>query len=148
MMVRKRLVTEAKPNGSVYATPFHKVYVSNTLGKAVTVVDTDKDEVIKTLRFDSEMGMPQYDPVAKKNELMTVFNLDTHQPISFLQMAGGLDVIKFDPGLKRIYAACSSGAISVFQMDDPDHYRVYAPGQEADGNEVARIVIYEAVVNP
>jgi len=57
------------------------------------------------------------------NDLMTVFNLHTHQPIAFLPMAGGPDVIKFDSGLKRIYVACSSGAISVFQMDDPDHYR-------------------------
>jgi len=32
-------------------------------------------------------------------------------------------VIKFDPGLKRISVACGGGAISVFQMDDPDHYR-------------------------
>jgi len=31
------------------------------------------------------------------NELVTVFNLDTHQPIAFLPMAGGPDVIKFDP---------------------------------------------------
>ena len=101
---------------------------------------------------------------------MTVFDLDKHQPTAFLPMAGGPDVIKFDPGLKRIYAACSSGAISVFQMDDPDHYRkledftvqkkvhslaidsethrVYAPEQEADGKAVARMVIYEAIVHP
>ena len=57
------------------------------------------------------------------NDLMTVFNLDTHQPNASLPTAPGPDVIKFDPGLKRIYVACSSGAISVFQMDDPDHYR-------------------------
>jgi hypothetical protein len=70
--------------------------------------------------------------------------------------------------LKRIYAACSSGAISVFQMDDPDHYRklqdfrvesrvhsltvdptthrVYAPEQEEGGKPVARMVVYEAVL--
>ena len=99
---------------------------------------------------------------------MTVLNLETHQPIGFLPMASGPDVIKFDPGLKRIYVACSSGAISVFQMDDPDHYRkledfrvqkkvhslavdpethrFYAPEQEEDGNAVARMVVYEAVV--
>src|SRR5215468_3620275 len=34
MTVIKRLPAEAKPNGSVYAAPFHKVYVANTLGKA------------------------------------------------------------------------------------------------------------------
>ena len=182
-------------------------------------MDVRTDNIVKTLHFDSEAGMPQYDPVGQKvyvnlqdknifavidpasdevvgrysvgrcegnhgmtldpehhraflscegNDLMTVFNLDTHQPIAFLPMAGGPDVIKFDPGLKRIYVACSSGAISVFQMDDPDHYRkledfpvqkkvhslavdpdthhVYAPEQEADGKPVARMAVYEAVV--
>ena len=102
------------------------------------------------------------------NELMTVFDLDKHEPIAFLPMASGPDVIKFDAGLKRIYVACGSGAISVFQMDDPDHYRkledfpvqkkvhslavdpethrVYAPEQEADGKPVARMSVYDAVV--
>jgi hypothetical protein len=45
----------------------------------------------------------------------------SHQAIAFLPMAPGADVIKFDSGLKRIYVACSSGAISVFHTDDPDH---------------------------
>ena len=102
------------------------------------------------------------------NNLMTVFNLDTHAPIAFLEMAAGPDVIKFDAGLKRIYAGCSSGAISVFQMDDPDHYRkledfpvekrvhsltvdpathrVYAPEQEEGGKPVARMVVFDAVI--
>ncbi len=77
-------------------------------------------------------------------------------------------MIKFDAGLARIYVACSSGAISVFQMDDADHYRkledfpverrvhtlaidpathrVYAPEQEESGKPVARMVVYDAVV--
>lgn len=101
------------------------------------------------------------------NSLMTVFNLDTHRPIAYLAMAPGADVIKYDPGLHRIYVACSSGAISVFHEDSPDHYRklqdfpvqpkvhslavdpvthrVYAPEQEEDGRPVARMVVYEAV---
>jgi hypothetical protein len=101
---------------------------------------------------------------------MTAFNLETNQPIAFLPMASGADVIKFDSGLKRIYVACSSGAISVFHMDDPDHHRkledfpvqkkvhslavdqethrVYAPEQEADEKAVARMAVYEPVVNP
>jgi DNA-binding beta-propeller fold protein YncE len=101
------------------------------------------------------------------NSLMTVFNLDTHKPIAYLPMAAGADVIKYDPGLRRIYVACFSGAISVFHEDDPDHYRklqdfpvqykvhslavdpvthrVYAPEQQENGKPVARMVIYEAV---
>ena len=103
------------------------------------------------------------------NELMTVFDLDRHRPIAFLKMPGGPDVIKFDPGLGRIYVACYSGAIAVFHQDDPDHYRkledfrvqhavhslavdlkthrVYTPEQEEDGKPVARMVVYEVVTN-
>jgi hypothetical protein len=103
------------------------------------------------------------------NELMTVFDLDRHAPIAYLPMAQGPDVIKYDAGLRRIYAACYSGAISVFHEDDPDHYtklgdvkvqhavhslavdakthRVYAPEQEVDGKPASRMAVFEAV-NP
>jgi len=53
---------------------------------------------------------------------MTVFDLEKHEPIVFLPMADGPDVIKFNPGLNRICAACYSGAISVFHQDDPNQY--------------------------
>src|SRR5438046_9338095 len=66
MKVVKKLKTEAKPDGSTYAAPFHKLYVSDERGKAEAIVDVTKDEIIKTLHFDSETGMPQYDPVARK----------------------------------------------------------------------------------
>lgn len=98
---------------------------------------------------------------------MTVFDLDKHTAIASLRLPGGPDVIKFDPGLARIYVACYSGAIAVFHEDDPDHYekledfpvqhavhslavdpvthRVFAPEQEEVGKAVARMVVYEAV---
>src|SRR5215831_5599550 len=106
----------------------------------------------------------------EENDLMTVFRLDTHEPIAYFPQAKGGDVIAFDPGLKRIYVACYEGAISVFQEDDPTHFRklgdvpvqkkvhsltidlsthkVYAPEQEENGSPVARIVIFDAVVKP
>jgi hypothetical protein len=98
---------------------------------------------------------------------MTVFDLQKHQAITHLPMAKGADVIAFDPGLKRIYVACSSGAISVFQEDAPNHFRkledfpvqnrvhslavdtethrIYAPEEQENGRPVARIAVYEAV---
>jgi DNA-binding beta-propeller fold protein YncE len=101
----------------------------------------------------------------EENDLMTVFSLDTHQPIAYFPQAKGGDVIAYDPGLKRIYVACYAGAISVFQEDDPSHirklgdvpvqkkvhslaidlntHRVYAPEQEHDGAAAARIAIFE-----
>lgn len=98
---------------------------------------------------------------------LTVFALDTHRAFAHLPLPEGADVVKFDPGLGRIYAACSSGFIAVFQQRDADHYgkledfavqkkvhslavdtathRVYTPEQQADGKPVARMVVYEAV---
>jgi len=207
-----------KPNGSVYATGFGKVYVSDTDGKAVAIVDVAKDEIVKTLTFDSATGMPQYDSTTRRiyvnlrsvneiaeidpakdtvvgrypvegcqgnhgmamdadhhrafllcggNRTLTVFALDSHRAIGHLPLAQGADVAKFDPGLGRIYAACSSGVIGVYQEDDPDRFhkledfpvqrlvhslavdtathRVYAPEQEENGQPVARMIVYEAV---
>jgi len=98
---------------------------------------------------------------------LTVFALDTHKAIAHLPLPAGADVVKFDAGLGRIYAACSSGFIAVFQAQDADHYRkledfavqkmvhslavdtathrVYAPEQQEDGRPVARMVVYDAV---
>lgn len=216
MKVIAKIPTEDKPDGSAYAAPFHELYVSDERGKAEAVIDVTQDKAVKTLHFNSETGMPQYDPVARlvyvnlqdlntfavidpatnavvgkypvspckgnhgmaldplhqraflsceNNNLMAVFDLQKHQVITTLRMADGADVIKFDPGLKRIYVACYSGAISVFQQDDPDHYRklddfptqrkvhslavderthrVYAPEEQENSKPVARMIVYE-----
>lgn len=156
-----------------------KIYVNLQDQNVFAVIDPATDEVAAQYpvgRCKGNHGMTldaehhRAFLLCEGNELMTVFNLDTHQPIAFLPVAGGPDVIKFDAGLKRIYAACYSGAITVFQMDDADHYRkledfpvqkkvhslavdpethrVYAPEQEADGKPAARMAVYEAVANP
>src|SRR5215468_2028192 len=57
------------------------------------------------------------------NRTFTVFALDTHKAIVHLPMPAGADVVKFDPGLGRIYVACSSGFISVFQAEGEEGYR-------------------------
>ena len=46
------------------------------------------------------------------NDLMTVFNLDTHEPIAFLPTRRRSGCHQVRSGLSRIYVACSSGAIS------------------------------------
>jgi DNA-binding beta-propeller fold protein YncE len=216
MAVVKRLPTADKPNGSVYAARFKKVYVSDTDGRALAIVDVQKDVITKTLHFNSETGMPQYDSVARKvyvnlrrtneideidpmtdavsarfhvdgcehnhgmavdserhrafllcggNRTLTVVALDSKRAIAHFPLPAGADVVKLDPGLGRIYAACSSGFISIFHERDGDHFekiedfpvqkmvhslavdpathRVYAPEQEEDGKPVARMIVYE-----
>ena len=104
-----RLATAAKPNGSTYAVPFREVYVVNTNGKAVTVVNVATDQIVATLHFDSETGMPQYDSAAKR-------------ALAHFPVPTGADVVKYDSGLHRAYAACSSGFMSIVQEDDPAHF--------------------------
>ena len=101
------------------------------------------------------------------NDMLTVFNLDTYKPIAYLKTASDGDVVKYDSGLKRIYVACYSGFITVFQEVDASHFikledfpvqkkvhslavdvnthRVYAPEQEEDGKPFSRMVVYDAV---
>ncbi len=64
--VVKRLPTASKPNGIAYAAPFKKAYVVNTLGNAVSVIDVNKDEIVKTIKFNSETGTPDYDAIARR----------------------------------------------------------------------------------
>lgn len=153
-----------------------KVYVNLQDQNIFAVIDPATDTVVGRYpvgKCTGNHGMA-LDPehhraflACEGNELMTVFDLDKNVPIAFLPLAGGPDVIKFDPGLRRIYVACYSGAISVFHEDDVDHYRkledfrvqhavhtvavdlqthrFYTPEQEEDGKPVARMVVYEAV---
>src|SRR5437667_891998 len=144
-----------------------KVYVNLQNKNIFAVIDPSSDEVVAKYpvgKCQGNHGMaldPEHHRAflsCEGNEMMTVFDLDKHIPIAFLKMPGGPDVIKFDPGLARIYVACYSGAIAAFRQDDPDHYRkledfrvqhavhslavdlkthrVYAPEQEEDGQPV------------
>jgi len=153
-----------------------KIYVNLQDQNILAIIDPATDEVVGRYsvgKCEGNHGMA-LDPEHRRaflacegNELMAVFDLEKNKPITFLPLAKGPDVVKFDPGLKRIYVACSSGAISVFQEDDPEHFRkledfpvqkrvhslavdkdthrVYAPEQEVDGRSAARMTVYEAV---
>jgi DNA-binding beta-propeller fold protein YncE len=154
-----------------------KVYVNLQDQDVLAVIDPATDTVVarypvQGCRGNHGMALdPEHHRAflsCEGNDVLTVFNLDTHQSIAHLPMAKGADVVQFDPGLGRIYVACSSGAISVFQKDDPDHFRkiedvpvepkvhslavdvqthrVYAPEEQEHGRPVARMVIFDAVV--
>ena len=171
----KTLRFESETGMPQYDPVARKVYVNLQDQNVMAVIDPATDAVVGRYavgRCTGNHGMaidPEHHRAflsCEGNELMTVFDLDTHQAIALLPVAGGPDVIKYDPGLRRIYVACSSGAISIFQMDDPDHvrklqdfpverrvhslavdpatHRVYTPEQEERGKPVARMIVYEA----
>jgi len=159
-----------------YDSSARKVYVNLRNANQVAEINPATDTVlgkypVDGCRFNHGMAVDSEHHRAfllcSGNRTFTVFDLDTHKSIAHLQMPAGADVVKFDPGLGRIYVACSSGFISVFQAQDADHYRkledfpvermvhslavdstthrVYAPEQQEHGQPVARMVVYEPV---
>jgi len=127
MKVVKKLKTEAKPDGSTYAAPFHKLYVSDERGKAEVIVDVQKDEIINTLHFDSETGMPQYDPVARKvyvnlqdKNIFAVIDPANDQVIGRYPVGKceGNDGMALDPDHHRAFLSCEGNELmTVFDLD-------------------------------
>jgi DNA-binding beta-propeller fold protein YncE len=175
----KTLHFESETGMPQYDPVARNVYVNLQDQNILAVIDPTSDSVVGRYpvgRCEGNHGMtldPEHHRAflsCEGNEVMTVFDLDKHEPIAFLPMANGPDVIKFDPGLGRIYVACYSGAISVFHEDDANHYRkledfkvqhavhslavdpdthrVYVPEQEVDGKPAARMSVYEAIAGP
>lgn len=154
----------------------NKVYVNLQDKNVLAVINPQDDSVegrYSVGRCKGNHGMA-LDPahhraflVCEGNDLLAVFDLDKHASIAYFPLPKGGDVVKFDPGLGRIYVACYSGAISVFELNDPRHFRkladvpaehrvhslavdlethrVYTPEQEEDGKPVAKMVVYDAV---
>jgi DNA-binding beta-propeller fold protein YncE len=159
-----------------YGSVARKVYVNLRNTNEVAEIDPATDAVVgrypvEGCQYNHGMAVDSDHHRAfllcNGTRTLTVFALDTHKAIIHLPMPAGADVVKFDPGLGRIYVACSSGFISVFQADGEDHYRkledfpvqkmvhslavdtathrVYAPEQQENGQQVARMIVYEAI---
>ena len=159
-----------------YDSVARKVYVNLRSTNEVAEMDPATDSVlgsypVEGCRYNHGMAIDSERHrgfiLCNATKTLTVFALDTHKAVAHLPIPVGADVVKFDPGLGRIYAACSRGFISVFQQDDADHYRkledfavqklvhslavdtathrVYAPEQQENGQPVARMIVYEAI---
>lgn len=172
----KTLRFESETGMPQYDRVAQLVYVNLQDTNRFAVIDPKDDRVIAQYpvgRCRGNHGMA-LDPerhraflVCEENNLLAVFDLDKHEVIQDLPLPGGGDVVKYDSGLRRIYVACYSGAISVIQMDDPNHFRkladvpvqkkvhslavdlethrVYAPEQEVDGAPASTLAVYEAI---
>jgi DNA-binding beta-propeller fold protein YncE len=172
----KMLKFNSETGMPVYDSAARRVYVNLRTTNEVAEIDPSTDTIVGTypvgncqynhgMAVDSEHHRAFL--LCGGNRTMTVFALDSHRTVVPLPLAQGADVIKFDPGLSRAYAACSSGVIGVYQEDDANHFRkvedfpvqkqvhslavditthrVYAPEQQEDGIPVARMVVYEAI---
>jgi DNA-binding beta-propeller fold protein YncE len=165
---------ESETGVPIYDPKADLVYVNLQDQNAIAVIDPATDHVRATHAVEGCQGNHgmALDVEGRRaflacegNDTLAVFDVDAHRVVARLPLAAGADVVQFDPGLRRVYVACSSGAIAVFQQDSPDRvralgnvpvqrrvhslavdvetHRVYAPEQEHDGRPVARMIVFE-----
>src|SRR5882672_7962480 len=174
----KALYFDSETGVPQYDPVARKVYVNLQDRNVLAVIDPVSDTVVSQYPVSGCVGNHgmALDPErhlafmsCEGNDVLTVFNLDTQQPVAHFPMAKGADVVMFDRGLGRVDVACSSGAISVFQMDGPAHcrklqdvpvepkihslavdprtHRVYAPAEQEKGRPASKMFVFEAVTN-
>ncbi len=177
---KDELVSVLRFNGETgtpgYDAVSKKIYVTLRSTNEVAEIDPSTDRVtgrypVDRCRFDHGMAIDAEHHRAfllcGGSHNLTVFALDSHKAVAHFPIPAGADVVKFDSGNGRAYAACSSGAIAVVQEDDPEHFRkiedfavekmvhslavdssthrVYTPEQQENGQPAARIVVYESI---
>jgi len=161
-----------------YDSVARRIYVNLRSTNEVAEIDPSTDAIVgvypvEGCQYNHGMAVDSETHLAfllcGRSRTLTVFALDSHRALSHLPLAQGADVVKFDPGLGRAYAACSSGVVGIYQEDDADHFRriedfpvqklvhslavdtathrIYAPEQEANGVPVARMIVYEPMQN-
>jgi YVTN family beta-propeller protein len=172
----KTLKFDSETGTPQYDPVSRKVYINLRSVNQIAAVDPATDIVVgryPVAGCEHNHGMA-LDPDGRRafllcggNRTFTVFDLEAHKSIAHFPLPAGADVVKFDPGLRRAYAACSSGSITVVQEDSPNRFRkledfpvqpsvhsltvdpvthrIYAPEQSENGKPVARIIVYEAI---
>lgn len=99
------------------------------------------------------------------NNLLAIFDLRANVPEGYLPMAAGGAGVALDPKLGRVYVACASGAIAVYEDKDTQKcrrlgdisaayavhslavdentQRLYVPLQQEDGVPVSQLEVYQ-----
>ena len=112
-----------------------RVYVNLPKSRKIAVVDREKHAVIGTwgtgMAFANyPMSLDETDHrlfvVTRFPAKLLIFDTNTGKIIQSLSAVGDCDDVFYDQTRKQIYASGGEGAISVFQQQDPDHYKELA----------------------
>jgi DNA-binding beta-propeller fold protein YncE len=111
------------------------IYVNLPGSRKVAVVDREAHSVVTSWGMGLTLGnyamaLDEADHrlfvVSRAPARLVVMDTATGKVVQKLAAVGDTDDIFFDQTHKRIYATGGEGAISVFEQQDPDHYREMA----------------------
>jgi DNA-binding beta-propeller fold protein YncE len=109
-----------------------RIYVNLPKSRKIAVVDREKGVMTATwgtgLSFANfPMALDEKDHrlfvVTRFPARLLVLDTASGKIMQSLSAAGDCDDVFYDPTRRRIYATGGEGAISVFEQQDPDHYR-------------------------
>ena len=112
-----------------------RLFVNLPKSRKVAVVDRTKAAVIGSwgtggALSNYPMALDEDDQrlfiVCRLPARLLVFDTSSGNVIGKLPVVGDSDDVFYDKARKRVYASGGEGRISVFQQDDPDHYRQIA----------------------
>ena len=112
-----------------------RIYVNLPKSRKVVVLDREKHTIVAA--WKTGMSFANYPMALDESEhrlfvvtrmpaRLLVFDTNTGNIVEKLSAVGDCDDVFYDSTRKRIYASGGDGAISVFQEQDPDHYKEVA----------------------
>lgn len=153
-----------------YDPTSHLIYVCVQTRNQLVAIDPASDKIVA--RYDLKGGKHPhgfyiddlqnraYISCQDDNKLI-VFNLKSHEEEATFGVGNSPDVLAFDRGLKLLYVACESGAVSMFKADggkliklgdakvgpnshtvavDSKTHKIYFPLKNFNGSPVLRIM--------
>src|SRR6266403_1837662 len=110
-----------------------RIYVNNKAKSQVDVIDREKRELIASWpvtkgKVNVAMALDEANHrlfIACRGGQLVVMDTQTGKEIVALPITKGADDLTYDPGSKRIYAACDGDA-DVYEQSDPDNYKLLA----------------------
>jgi DNA-binding beta-propeller fold protein YncE len=109
-----------------------RIYVNLPKSRKIAVLDREKRAILATWPIgialaNYPMALDQADHrlfvVTRFPARLLIFDTTTGKTIQRLPAVGDCDDVFYDPNRKRIYASGGDDGISVFEQQDPDHYR-------------------------
>lgn len=109
-----------------------RIYVNLPKSRKIAVLDRETRAIIATWPVgvalaNYPMALDQTDHrlfvITRFPARLLIFDTTTGKAVQRLPAVGDCDDVFYDQARKRIYASGGEGAISVFEQQDPDHYK-------------------------
>jgi DNA-binding beta-propeller fold protein YncE len=108
-----------------------RLYVNIPSANQVALIDTDKNEVVKTYplaaaKNNVALALDEANHRlfvgCEKEPLLVILDTESGKEVGSVPIAGETDDVVYDAPRKRIYASGGDGAIAVVKQADADHY--------------------------